>query len=322
MNVVLVLLMVVNGAVSPSKSTDRENPSYEVSEVLAVRSLSEFECRLKDYPYTKSARFRVKIRSLSGELKVSQPQAKAVLARNLKEADRIWLKNIRFRNYFRLTADVVIDGRDAAAELTARKLVEPASGAIPLKEPSKTDVRGPLRLPGAVRQQSMASKRPARSTVKRVTLDSLMETTVDLSEIDEETTFQEAMDILTDSVRPRLPLVILWNDLENNAFIDKEMPVGLGGFGSVPLKQALKLILLSVSRAGGLKPELAFEGRVITIGTQRGLLQKSIVKSYSVEDLTQTSYAEDDERNSGAMDDLMNLVGGRSSSRSSRGASR
>ncbi len=324
MNVVLLSLMVISAAVSPQSSTDRKSPSYEVSEVLAVRSLSEFECRLKDNPYAKSARFRVKIRSLSGDLKVSQPKAKTVLAQNLKEADRIWLKNIQFRNYFRLTADVVIDGRDAAAELADRKLVELTGRPKDVKELPKRDVRTRLRTPVVVRQpMAIPGKIPVRPTAKkRVTLDSLMETTVNLSEINEETTFQEAMDILSGSVHPRLPLVILWSDLENNAFIDKEMPVGLSGFGALPLKQALKLILLSVSRAGGLKPELAFEGRVITIGTQRGLLQKSFVKSYSVEDLTQSYYAEDDERSSGGMDDLMNLVGGRSSSRSSRGSSR
>lgn len=134
-----------------------------------------------------------------------------------------------------------------------------------------------------------------------------MNTKVDLSAINEETPFKEALDIISNSVRPRLPLVILWNDLENNAMVDKEMPVGLGGFGSLKLKQALKLILLSVSR-NGMKLQLAFEGQVITIGTQRGLLRKSRVRVYSVEDLTSVPFSEDGRTDRGNLDDLMGIL--------------
>ena len=132
-----------------------------------------------------------------------------------------------------------------------------------------------------------------RSNTRNViSLNSLLATKIDISLINEDTTFEEALGILSDSVFPRLPLVVLWSDLETNAMIDRDTPIGLGGAGAIELKQVLNLILLSVSTTGGLKPELAYEGNVITIGTQRGLLQRSANKVYPITDLTSSGYDE------------------------------
>ena len=117
--------------------------------------------------------------------------------------------------------------------------------------------------------------------------------------INEETSFAEALSIISNSVRPRLPFVVLWNDIETNALIDRDTPVGVGGFRTMKLGRALDIILHSVSQTAQTKLILATEGQVITLGTQRGLLEKSSVRSYSVDDIVSAPfYEETDNRGS------------------------
>ena len=310
MGIVAIVVMAA-GAVAAAQTAAPEPLAgrFAVEQVLAVRSASVFECRLADYPYSKTARFRVHLRGVTASPQIPPAQAQEYLTERLKGADHIQLNNIRFRNYFRLTADVIVDGRDLAAELVAQRIARPVSETVS-DGAAEGGNSGP-RPASRVQHRAVATAQADRLPTAVVTLESLLAARVNLSAINDETTLQEALAILSQSVRPRLPLVVLWNDLERNALVRKDMPVGLAGFGVMELRQALKLILLSVSRAGGLKPELAFEGRVITIGTQRGLLQKAGLKTYAVEDLTAPSFTEDGDLNRTKMDDLMGAVKGR-----------
>lgn len=286
--VIVIIVGLVSGVLFAAQ--DRL-PAYQVDQVLSVRSASEFECRLKDYPYTKNARFRVQIRSLGTDGAVSDVQQQQIIEQ-LGSAKQIRLENVQMRNYFRVVADVVVDGVNLASQF-ARTQSMPAETADTSRQAGSAFAR-PSRRWGypavSAAQRPISSSQPPVRVV--VTMDALLSARVNLSAISDQTSFGEALEILSDSVRPPLPLVVLWNDLENNALIDKDMPVGLSGFGTVPLRQGLELILHSVSRNGGLEPELAVEGGVITIGTQRGLLQKSSLKSYPITDLVSPSYDE------------------------------
>lgn len=282
---------------------------YVVDEILSVRSISAFECRLKDYPYASSARFRVQVRDVLLSAGGSADEAAAFTAERLRQAGRIELKNIRFRNYFRLIADVLIDGADLSAQLRAGGFCGPLDQTVPSDDPTgrrRFSFTEPVRLrPSLDPANSALTTGPV--VLKRATLNSLLNTRVDLSALNDQTPLAEALEILADSVRPKLPLLILWNDLENNAMADKDTPIGVGGFGTLKLKQALTIILANVSR-NGMQLQLAFEGRVITIGTQRGLLQKSVTRSYKIEDLVSPSYTEDGELNDTNLDTLIGTV--------------
>ena len=278
----IALMGFVRGDAVPS--------DYAVSEIVRVLSPAEFECRIAGYAYTGSVRFRVQVRDVVVNPQMPADEAAEYLYERLKAADRVVLQQVQFRNYFRLRAAVSLDGKDLRQELLDLGLAMPVPSVETTTSPSPPQRR--YRPPA-----SGPSPAPARAKTdvnrRGITLESLLAAKVDLSAINETTTLQEALEILSDSVRPRVPFVVLWNDLETNALIDKNIPVGAGGFGELPLKQALKIILHSVSRSGQMKLHLAIEGGVVTIGTQKGLLQKATVQSYAVEDLISPPFDED-----------------------------
>ena len=170
------------------------------------------------------------------------------VATRLKNAGEIRLENIQFRNYFRVSADVVVDGIDLGGELLTNQLAVRPAETPPVNvtnEPIRPRTHPTIaaeRRPAYPRQTSMRS-----NTRNVISLNSLLATKIDVSLINEDTTFEEALGILSDSVWPRLPLVVLWSDLETNAMIDRDTPIGLSGAGAIELKQILKLILLSIS---------------------------------------------------------------------------
>lgn len=278
----------------PSLCADLET-RYAVSEIVTVRSPAAFECKLSGYAYAPSARFRVQIRDVAINPDIPAEEASEYLYERLKHADRVVLKNIQFRNYFRVTADVQADGRDIKEELVRMRLALPVesteSTAANAAATASTERRIERRYrPPVERPTRTNESRPLR---RSVSIQNLMESEVDLSAIDDETTLEEALDIISESVRPRVPFVILWNDLQANALIDKETPIGVSEFGRVKLKQALKVIFHSLSLNAPAKVILAIEGGVVTIGTQRGLIQKATVRSYSVSDLMNVPFVED-----------------------------
>ena len=91
---------------------------------------------------------------------------------------------------------------------------------------------------------------------------------VDLSEWRPEMGFGEAIEILTDSTGPPLPIVVLWQDLNEYAEIDRTTPINMDPISAIPAGKALELLLKAVSVA-----ELAYEidKGVITIATRESL---------------------------------------------------
>ncbi|MBC8379549.1 MAG: hypothetical protein H8E62_10280 [Planctomycetes bacterium] len=279
-----VLLAVAIGVFFVCTDAICAETSYEVSEVLKVSSLSQFECRLKNYPYSKHARFKVQIRNVILNPEIPEGDAMEYLYERLKNAGHLALENVQFRNYFRLIADVKVDTRDLSSELIRQNL------ALPIKKTREKALSPEVpersaRAPVSRYKKTTSGQLPPPPRRRVVTLQGLLETIVDVSAINEETTIEESLDILADSVRPRLPFVILWNDLKANAMLEKDMPLGVGGFGRMKLRKVLEIILHSLSSRAKTKLILAVEGQVITVGTRNGLLQKSRSRAYSVEDL-------------------------------------
>ena len=155
--------------------------------------------------------------------------------------------------------------------------------APPVKSPSKTNERQNQKNPRP------AAPAPARN-YKRAPYKGApykrAPRAADLSDLTEDTTFAAAVDMLINSVEPRLPLVVLWNDLEENAGIDKDTPAGIRAVPGVSLRKHLELLLLSVSAKGVEKLGYSVEGGVITIATVGTLPNKMSTRSYHIGELS------------------------------------
>ena len=82
-----------------------------------------------------------------------------------------------------------------------------------------------------------------RGPVAKRRLDNLM----DPSTFKRDMPFSEAIDILRNSTSPKLNIVVLWKDLEENADIYTDTPIGIDGVTGVSLNRHLKSLLDGVS---------------------------------------------------------------------------
>jgi len=97
--------------------------------------------------------------------------------------------------------------------------------------------------------------------------------------------FSEAIDILRNSTVPPLNIAVLWKDLQENADIYRDTPIGMNGLSGVPLRTHLKVLLMSVSGAAVEKLGFVVDDGVIIIATQSSLPKKVITRIYDVTDL-------------------------------------
>ena len=97
--------------------------------------------------------------------------------------------------------------------------------------------------------------------------------------------FSEAIDILRNSTVPRLNIVVLWKDLEENADIYRETHIGTDGLSRVPLRTHLKILLMSVSAAASEKLGYVVDEGVIIIATRGSLPRKLVTRIYNITDL-------------------------------------
>lgn len=100
--------------------------------------------------------------------------------------------------------------------------------------------------------------------------------------------FNEAIDILRNSTVPPLNIVVLWKDLEENADIYRETPIGMDGLSKVPLRAHLKILLISVSAGGAEKLGYVVDEGVIIIATRGSLPRKVVTRIYDITDLVST----------------------------------
>ncbi|MCP4613502.1 MAG: hypothetical protein GY845_32825 [Planctomycetes bacterium] len=97
--------------------------------------------------------------------------------------------------------------------------------------------------------------------------------------------FSEAIDILRNSTVPRLNIVVLWKDLQENADIFRETPIGTDGLKRVPLRTHLKVLLMSVSGRAAEKLGYVVDEGVVIIATRGSLPRKMKTRIYDITDL-------------------------------------
>ena len=95
----------------------------------------------------------------------------------------------------------------------------------------------------------------------------------------------EAVDILRNSTSPRLNIVVLWKDLEENADIYPETPIGIDGVTGVSLSRHLKSLIEGVS--GGSPEGLGYvvDDGVVVISTLGSMPERMVTRVYDITDL-------------------------------------
>ena len=283
---IYVMCLMAGLGVSASEATGKD---CQVVKVLNSFDGGDFTCKVKGLSGVGSMPLRIRIRGLEhvgadgkGE------EMRQFVAKDLSNAGRIILKNLRMRNYFRAEADVEIDGKSLADALVANGLAK-RTGPVPEKTvlPTKPTVTSPAMSP-------LLTSSPPKSTIGQgpvrrpihpsVALQAA--TTSDVSRITSETTFEEALEIIRTAVDPPLPLVVMWRDIEENGFVERTKTIGVEGLGSsMSLRQALKLVLAAVGTEGA-ELEYVVEGGIITIATKAlGLGKRRYTKVYDAAEL-------------------------------------
>ncbi|MEN6307710.1 MAG: hypothetical protein ABFD91_08140 [Anaerohalosphaeraceae bacterium] len=100
-------------------------------------------------------------------------------------------------------------------------------------------------------------------------VNKLLDQVVNLAALTPETTLEEAIGILQNSVQPSLSIAVMWKDLSENAFIERDAPITLSGEGllAVPLRVGLERVLQAVSAGGMAELGYVVEYGIVTIAT-------------------------------------------------------
>ena len=107
---------------------------------------------------------------------------------------------------------------------------------------------------------------------------------VDLSALNPQMTFGEAVDLIRNVVDPPLRIAVLWRDLKDNADVDQTTPINMDPISAAPLSTALELLLKSVS-AGYAELGYVVERGLITIATVESLPSELVTRVYDVTEL-------------------------------------
>jgi hypothetical protein len=295
-----------------------------VERLITVHSAGSFTCKPFGWQGIGPVRLRVQVAGVElkeddliadrDEEKTQDPRD--FTAAKLKAAGSIELKNIEMRNYFRVIADVYIDGQSLADQLIgaglAERVIDEPEIVDNAPQPGDRDrgdgrpvdwwrrqaQRGSMPRPDrdegghkAMRPQGgMRGHRPHRQPMQ-VSLTGMLRFRTDLSELRVDMTFQEAMDYLRAKTTPPMPITVMWPDLEENAFVDPDKPIGVDGFGVMELRKALQIILRSVSVGSPSELEYVVDGGMITIATtQMGLSLRKYQEVYHLDEVAQAAW--------------------------------
>lgn len=273
-----VLILLVSLIVPAGDQSQATSGNFQVSEITRILSGNSFECKLSDYPHSEAVRFRVFVRNM--DVQTTEESAKEQLSVLFDSAQQVGLRDVKFRNYFRVEADLFVDGRRIAySKDTVETVVDQPK---PQQDTASARMMWQQRrFPAPVQVEKSSS---VLKSSRLVNMAALLNTTVDASMLDSETSFAEALDLLTHAVDPPLPLVVLWTDLRENALVDKDTPIGIEGLPRMKLGQALSLILDSAGNRGS-KLMLVPEGTILKLGTEQTFKNIRRTKVYPIEDL-------------------------------------
>lgn len=117
-------------------SEDKTYGSATISEIVSIYDGDTFTGTIKSWPTIIGYRISIRVagidcpemRDKRPEIKSKAQEAKQYVVERLRGATKVRIINIRRDKYFRILADVTIDGKDLAAELIANGLAKPYDG--------------------------------------------------------------------------------------------------------------------------------------------------------------------------------------------------
>ncbi|MBN1817424.1 MAG: hypothetical protein JW828_08685 [Sedimentisphaerales bacterium] len=264
-------------------------PEHTVTEVICVTNPAHLVVRIPDWPGVGPVRARVQIRGIEPREGIDANAAATRIAERLARAQTIRLTNIEERSYFRVIADVEVDGINLASELVARQYAtvsEPKEPEPVLLQAPNTPLAAPQRpSPEFVRPLSTRGN-PEAAPAKPVNLSALLDTIVNLSAWNPDMEFETALEILRNSTVPPIPMVVLWADLNTNALVDKTTPIGLNGVAQIPVRRAVQLLLVSVGGGKNNIDCLARDGVLTIASAASGLRNEMVTRVYETGPLT------------------------------------
>ncbi len=96
----------------------------------------------------------------------------------------------------------------------------------------------------------------------------------------------EAIGILRNATTPPLNIIVYWKDLRDSAEIDRATPIGFDGFAGLRLRQALEILLSSLSATSPARIDYTVDRGVIVIATTNALPRpRKTARVYDVSDL-------------------------------------
>ncbi|HAL45805.1 MAG: hypothetical protein A2Y12_14355 [Planctomycetes bacterium GWF2_42_9] len=112
-----------------------------------------------------------------------------------------------------------------------------------------------------------------------------LQSQADLSALTPETPFNEAIEIIKNSVSPPLKIVVLWKDLADNAYIEQDTPIGMHGFAGMPIGEALRTLLTAIS-GGVANIDYTVKEGIITVATKESLpASKLVTQVYTINEI-------------------------------------
>ena len=121
----LLLLFVLLAAPLAAHAQDHTYGNTTATTIHSVYDGDTFRCTIANYPAIIGEEISVRVAGIdTPEMKDKRPEVKALAVKardyvrqRLSGASVVELRNIRRRKYFRLVADVWVDGADLAGEL-------------------------------------------------------------------------------------------------------------------------------------------------------------------------------------------------------------
>ena len=127
--------------------------------------------------------------------------------------------------------------------------------------------------------QKATARQPQKAAASAVALQSPATFTPDMP-------FGRAIEILRQSTRPAVNIVVLWRDVEGNAGITRDTPIGLDGVPGLRVRQYLELLLRSVSAGSSAELGYVIDGGVVIVATKSSLPKpKMETRIYDISDL-------------------------------------
>lgn len=118
----------------------------------------------------------------------------------------------------------------------------------------------------------------------RINVRGQLNQTVDLSGLAVNTSFAEAIEILSKSTTPRLNIVVLWRGIRDYSLVDRESPIMMDGVSDITAKTGLELLLRAMS-SGPDKFGYVVRGNTVVVGMKSLMPARMYTRVYNVSDL-------------------------------------